>query len=269
MNIFNTATNTWTTGAVGPVGREGAYGATSNGKMYVWGGWNGSAYVNTMNIYNMATNTWTTGTSGGTPKGINSQAVVYNNKIYFPGGCITNNGCGAVSNTLDIYDIATNTWSTGANLPVARGIAAPVLHNNKMFLIGGYNAAYTATVFVYDFGTNTWVSGTPLNAARGAFTAVSLNGKIYAWGGYNGAFLNTLTIYTAPADGNKWDGLYINGGLVANSTMNGSSTTLLRNINSTGNDAQPALVVNNDPRYKLTWGDDLASRDYNVREFGL
>ncbi|MEO6728692.1 MAG: kelch repeat-containing protein [Candidatus Dojkabacteria bacterium] len=271
MDIYNTVTGVFSTGAVGPVGRLGAFSASANGKIYIWGGWNGTAYVNTMNIYDMATNTWSTGASGGTAKGINSQAVVYNNKIYYPGGCITNAGCSVVTRVLDIYDIATNTWSIGALQPVGKGVAAAVLNNSLLFLIGGYNAsAYTATTHIYNFATNTWTAGSALPGPKGANTAVSLNGRIYFWAGYTGAaYTNSMYIYTPLSGTNKWDGLYINGGVVANSTMNGSTTTLLRDVNGNANDSQPSLLINNDPRYKLTWGDDLASREYDLREFGL
>lgn len=69
--------------------------------------------------------------------------------------------------------------------------------------------------------------------------------------------------------GKKNDGIYINGGVIAKKTVVNGATTLKRDINQEGNNLQPATLVNLDPRYKLMFGDDFASRDYNIREYGL
>ena len=61
--IYDIATNTWTTGAPipEPTGLTDHMTAYSNGKIYVAGGYNGSAVLNTLRIYDIATNSWTTG----------------------------------------------------------------------------------------------------------------------------------------------------------------------------------------------------------------
>lgn len=275
MDIYNPAINTWTVGASGPgspVGRTGAFSAYSNGKIYIWAGFTGTAYVNTMNIYDIATNTWSAGASGGTAKGLGGQGVVYNNKIYFVGGCITNGSCSAVTNTVNIYDIASNTWSTGAPLPVAKGLAGSTIHNGLLFTAGGFNGtSYVATTHTYNFATNTWTLGSPLQTVKGGFTSISDGQRVYAWGGRNNttSFLDDIQTYTSPSVANKLDGLYMGGGLVAQSTMNGSASTLKRDVNGAANNFQPAIVFRTDPRYRLMFGDDFATRTYDIREYGL
>lgn len=66
----------------------------------------------------------------------------------------------------------------------------------------------------------------------------------------------------------KWDALYISGGLV-NKVQPGQKMNLQRDLNLNANTLQPAMVVNHDPRYKLTFLDDFASRIYSLREVGL
>ncbi|MFS8131338.1 MAG: hypothetical protein ACMG57_05170 [Candidatus Dojkabacteria bacterium] len=87
------------------------------------------------------------------------------------------------------------------------------------------------------------------------------------------AFILSDGTFNVPADpqgtGQKGDGLYINGGVVARNTVVSGVTTIKRDINQQGNNLQPATFFNLDPRIKLTFGDDFASRDYAVREFGL
>ena len=45
---------------------------------------------------------------------------------------------GTVVNTTRIYDIATNTWSTGAPMPDMRAFMGSGYFNGKIYLVGGY-----------------------------------------------------------------------------------------------------------------------------------
>ncbi|MFS8131341.1 MAG: hypothetical protein ACMG57_05185 [Candidatus Dojkabacteria bacterium] len=69
--------------------------------------------------------------------------------------------------------------------------------------------------------------------------------------------------------GQKEDGLYINGGAYAKSTMTGAVSSLKRDLKFEANNLQPSMFFNFDPRYKLMFSEDFASRDYEIREFGL
>ncbi|MEO6729443.1 MAG: hypothetical protein ABIM99_05995 [Candidatus Dojkabacteria bacterium] len=86
------------------------------------------------------------------------------------------------------------------------------------------------------------------------------------------AFIITDGIFSAPVDGHgagkKGDGLYVNGGLVARVTANPNST-IKRDIVQEGNNLQPAMLFNLDPRMKIMFAEDFASRDYEIREYGL
>ena len=86
----------------------------------------------------------------------------WNGKIYVAGGFI---GGTSVTNALRIYDIATNTWSSGANMPTSPGVeaAAGAVVNGKFYVMGGddFNNGLN-TNFIYDIATNTWTTGATL-----------------------------------------------------------------------------------------------------------
>ena len=58
------------------------------------------------------------------------------NKLFVFGGDDPTSG--TVVNTTRIYDIATNTWSTGAPMPDVRAFMASGYFNGKIYLVGGY-----------------------------------------------------------------------------------------------------------------------------------
>ena len=127
------------------------------------------------------------------------------------------------------------------------------------------NQAYNGCMFIVKGSASIGLGSVKTNLATSSSTLA----------GYDliEAFILTDTAFNAPADGHgagkKGDGLYINGGLVANSTMNGATSSIKRDIVQEGNNLQPATFFNLDPRYKLTFSEDFASRDYEIREYGL
>lgn len=110
--------------------------------------------------------------------------------------------------TMYVYDPATDSWSTGADLPgPAVENPAVVGLNGKLYAFGGSTAPFSGAVdnaAVYDPGTNTWAAIAPLPTPRGGATAQAINGLVYVVGGMDGsgASLATLEIYD-PAT-NSW-----------------------------------------------------------------
>ena len=86
MQIYNTATNTWSAGMVLPAARSGVATATFNGLVYVIGGYNptGTGH-NEVYIYNPGTNSYTTGALMPAGQG-NMAGVLFNGEIYVVGG---------------------------------------------------------------------------------------------------------------------------------------------------------------------------------------
>ena len=95
------------------------------------------------------------------------------------------------SRIVQVYDIATDFWAYGPQLPQPNnhGMAASV--NGKIYLIGGQTLAddppgtnsYVNTVHELDPATGQWVAKAPMPTARSSGVAVVHDGKIYVAGG--------------------------------------------------------------------------------------
>jgi len=210
VEIYDIATNSWSTGTAGGTARSDHSSVVYNGKVYSWGGLEGG---NKLDIYDIATNSWSTGVAGGTGRALFS-SVVYNGKIYSWGGL--NNTNFNRLNTLDIYDIATNSWSTGVSGGTARVAHSSVVHNGKIYSWGGGAGDALIpvnTIDIYDIATNSWSTGTAGGSARQQHTSVLHNGKMYSFGGGMGQGgtipVNVVDIYDTVT--NSWSSGVVGG----------------------------------------------------------
>src|SRR5262249_28878987 len=186
----------WSTAAPGPSARYRAGGTTDGTSSYVYGGQTSTGgFLNDLWRWNPATETWTQLANMPTPKG-NIQGAYWNGKIYVPGGFAA--GVHITENA--IYDIATNTWSTGAPLPAAQ-TGTTVAFNNKIYNFGG-NPGTESTVTIYDIAANTWSSGAamPVPITYGRSTVAG--NFAYYGGGIAGVTVNTVYRYDFAA--NTW-----------------------------------------------------------------
>src|SRR6478672_12367974 len=109
------------------------------------------------------------------------------NKLFVFGG--ENVPTATVVNTTRIYDIATNTWSTGAPMPDVRAFMGSGYFNGKIYLVGGYSTGGYVPAFLqtweYDPVANTFAIKTSIPASTGFGGAGSgvVNGHLYVAGG--------------------------------------------------------------------------------------
>ena len=91
-------------------------------------------------------------------------------------------------NTTEVYDPATDTWAFKASMPTARALLGVAVYQSKVYCIGGYYGKTTAQTEyfntgvneVYDPATNTWETRAPMPIVDSRFaTASVVNGKIY------------------------------------------------------------------------------------------
>jgi len=145
------------------------------------------AYARDLDYYDPVTNTWET-VAASTFTGTFTPVLAacyggYNGKIFVAGGLQENNtfNSAAPTNLTQIYDIATNTWSTGANMPLAVSAAACAVHQNQYLYVTGGSSG-NANVFTlnnaanilmrYDMASNAWAS-TAAGAAPAAPAATT------------------------------------------------------------------------------------------------
>jgi hypothetical protein len=130
-----------------------------------------------------------------------SQAVYFDHRIYNIGGYDENL---EVTNTTRIYDIQTDTWTTGAPMPQPLAQMATILWNGIIYIAGGnYVGARVNTLYAYDIASDTWTTLEPMPQAVTLPGFGAINGKLYIAGGSGDAgYLNTLYIYEIAT--NSW-----------------------------------------------------------------
>ncbi len=165
--------------------------ATPDGRIYAIGG--GTTQVAIFGPQRPPVVSWDT-TLARAPEPLARPAVALgkDGRIYAFGGYDT-----AVLATTYIYDPATNRWTRGAPMRVAReGARAVTLPDGRIAVLGGGigcadNLCTTGTVYdrvdVYNPSSNSWAKLAPMTHPHYRFAAVLRDGRIYAIGGSDGA----------------------------------------------------------------------------------
>jgi len=139
---YDPASDTWTTKSPMPTARYGLAIGVVNNKIYAIGGADSNDNVlNTNEEYNPISDTWTTKSPMPTARGSIGIGVVNNpsdgtSKIYAIGGSIN---VGDAVTTIEVYDPASDIWTTKAPMPAKRALSAIGVVNNKIYIIGGYS----------------------------------------------------------------------------------------------------------------------------------
>jgi len=195
-------------------------------KIYILGG--GGAAPLSVEIFHPATRSITLGAEMPAHHR-NAGSALYDGKIYMIAGSNDTD----YNNRLDIYDIANDTWTTGAAFPVAMQTEA-VLVGDKIYTMGGFDGTVHDEIFEYDIANDSWSQVGAMPSPTSAHRLVAHNGYVYVVGDY--ADLDRLmryntvdgswTIYESNLIGRrhastaiKNDLLYILGG---NSNHNGT-----------------------------------------------
>jgi len=103
--------------------RRGLAAALCAGKVYVIGGWDGTAYLSTVEVYDVVKGTWTTAKSMPKPRCF-AAAVSLGGKVYVAGGYYGSYNL----ETVEVYDPNTDEWSALPSMSCARrGLALATL----------------------------------------------------------------------------------------------------------------------------------------------
>ena len=157
---YDPVAQVWTTRASMSVARGGVGAASWGNKIYAVGGRNGGTYgggtiFNLNEVYDPTLNRWTTLAPMPVAVSDNYATVAYAGKVYVFGGT------DGFSHRADvqIYNIATNSWSLGARMPTARGAAMAGVIGDKIAVFGGYNGSNLRVTELYDPSANSWTAG--------------------------------------------------------------------------------------------------------------
>lgn len=154
--------------------------------------------VGTVVMYDENTKAWSKRAAMPEPAH-HTATVAYDGKVYVFGGFVGEPGTKEWQPTADafVYDPKTDGWSRLPPMPTARGAAAAVVLDGKIYVVGGAHAhehgrdmkeplwadvpnIVGRTVEVYDPASSTWTSRAPMQTGRNHFLAAAVGGKIYA-----------------------------------------------------------------------------------------
>lgn len=139
LAVYSPRLNRWETLAPLPMAVSGYSLAASEGRLYLFGGWDGSAYSAAVYSYNPADNTWQTRAALPSPRGLTAAALV-ENKIYVIGGT---DGKEALRNVLVYFpqrdQPGDHPWDERAPLSEGRYGMGSTSLANVIYLVGGIN----------------------------------------------------------------------------------------------------------------------------------
>lgn len=188
----------------------GGIAAQNNGNAVVFGGSNLSP-LDTTQIYNAGSGTWSASGNMIVGRGSFGKSVRVTGgtigRVFVAGGIVAG---GDQTNTTELYDGDTGTWTAKATMATARSDSANVLMaDGKVMVAGGFNTSGSvilSTVEIWDPVANTWATTGNLNFPRAGGHAVLLSdGRIVLGGGFPtiGTDRNVLTEIYSPVTG-KW-----------------------------------------------------------------
>jgi hypothetical protein len=178
---------------------------TSDGKIYVLGGWHKEKAVNkwgdiydtgkdivskTMESYDPKTNKWEYKKPLSRERMLFAVVAGKDDKIHVFGGVagFALDKQVPILNTVEVYDPKTDSWLFRKPMPVKlSGHCAVLAADNKIYIMGGtdlFDGPSLYTVFIYDPEKDSWEKGPDMILPRASLSAAATpDGKIYAIGG--------------------------------------------------------------------------------------
>lgn len=193
--IYDPATDRWTQGAPLPAGRHrgGAGVVVHDGHIYLVAGnrlGHNSGYVPWLDRFDPKTGAWTALADAPRPRD-HFHAAVLDGKIYAAGGRRSSadqkQPLALTISEMDIYDIASNTWTTAkAPIPTQRAGVSVLALGKRVVVMGGESGTQVvahAEVEAYDPATGAWTTLPALPVGRHGMQAVQVGDRVHVLAG--------------------------------------------------------------------------------------
>jgi N-acetylneuraminic acid mutarotase len=198
--IYDLGTNRWIdAGSLSQGRRNHTATPLANGQVLVVGGELGrggsatTATTATAELYDAGSNSWRSLASPTTSRSQHTATLLPDGRVLIVGGIsVSADGTPAQSvATAEIYDPATNSWSSAGSLNLARsGHTATLLPDGRVLVVGGELRSsggpsdLTASTEIFDPKTGNWSPTGPLTTGREGHTATLLSsGQVLVVGG--------------------------------------------------------------------------------------
>jgi N-acetylneuraminic acid mutarotase len=191
--VYNPGSNRWVRKADMPeAGGCGAQGVIA-GMLYVYSACSGNRFFR----YDPATNTWITLLPPPTSHDFGGSGVI-GGKLYLVGGQHVENGWYVPHAQLDIYDPATDTWTSGTPMPErAMFVASAVLKGELLVAGGERQTVELGTLWAYNPATREWTARAPLPTTRSRAAGAAAGGLFFVIGGrISGTRTRKVAAYT-------------------------------------------------------------------------
>jgi hypothetical protein len=214
--LFSSSTGKWTlTGSMAEARESFPAVVLTNGKVLVSGGLSTSSVVlAAAELYDPTTGTWSSAGSLSVARVGHTATVLPGGKVLVTGGCIASD-CSTETAVSELYDPASNSWTTTGSLNTARYFhTAVLLKTGKVLVVGG--SGNLTSCELYSPATGTWSKAASTTAGRYLNTTTLLsNGEVLVSGGVvsgrypvNSAELYDPTANTWTLTGNMASGRY-------------------------------------------------------------
>ncbi len=188
LEIYDTISGQWHSGPPLPIPLS-AYGLVAyEGELYVFGGWDGKEYRNTVYSYNPSSDTWQARTPMPTARGF-CGAVEAAGKIYVIGGINKNQTVDAneiYSPALD--NNSTNPWQTGFPIPQSHSTVQAATIADTIYVFGSDAQKGNREGLIYFPQTDSWqsIEASPKPLGEG-FGLAAIGTNLFFIGGKSGS----------------------------------------------------------------------------------
>lgn len=200
IDVFHSASNSWETLAPSSQWEDAASDlvvVAVGTYIYAISGYTQDyATKSTVSVFDTATKQWLPVqlSSMATSRG-DACAAAIGQLIYVFGGFNDKNFCEAL-NSLEVYDTASNTWTSKMTMDQARGDAACGQLHGEFHVVGGEQKNNRSSCAKYDVPinhvehyhppTDSWKEETPLQSVRFRFVGAPFGNSFYVFGGQSG-----------------------------------------------------------------------------------
>jgi N-acetylneuraminic acid mutarotase len=176
-----------------PSTRFGYVSSVSEDNMFIFGGYDGSAWLNDMFDFDFRRGLWSnTQVKGFVPSGRSCPSwATHSNSVYLFGGY---DGVHRM-NDFHQFRMGSRTWCavrSSGQVPSPRYFHATVPYTSSLFLFGGYSGHERLNdLYEFRIDCNTWfaISADDPPSGRSSLVAQVVHDSLYVFGGYNGSIV--------------------------------------------------------------------------------
>jgi N-acetylneuraminic acid mutarotase len=177
VEVYDPATDTWSSAHPIPRALHHNSAAVAAGKLYSFGGPSTQTFV-----YDELNDSWSEVASMLFFHALSPAVGVFNDKIYVAGGA-NGGGGNSMQNQVEVYDPVANTWTALQPMRDGRNHCGGAFINGKFYVVGGRRRVHALdSNEVYDPQTNTWERVAPLPTARGGIGVAAVSGELFDFG---------------------------------------------------------------------------------------